>query len=206
LNLAALLGLAVVVFASTNIDDIFVLLGFLADPQFRFRNVAVGQYVGIGVLVVVSLAASLISLVLAPDYVGLLGLLPVIIGIKKLSTLLRTPHEEAIHRDTAGGSISQVAGVAAVTIANGGDNIGVYTPLFATQTISAKSITVIGFMTLTGLWIAVAHRLVSHPTLGSPIRRYGHIAVPFVLIGLGVYILCDAGSLQLMRSVSVRNS
>jgi cadmium resistance protein CadD (predicted permease) len=190
MNLAALLGLAVLVFASTNIDDIFVLLGFLTDPHFQLRNVAVGQYLGIGVLVVVSVAASLVSLVFAPEYVGLLELLPVLIGVIRLFTLLRARgKKDAQHHEARSGSIGQIASVAAVTMANGGDNIGIYTPLFATQTASATAVIVIVFIILTALWIGIAHRLVSHPTLGAPIRRYGHIAVPFVLIGLGIYIL-----------------
>jgi cadmium resistance protein CadD (predicted permease) len=202
MNLAAVLGLAVVVFASTNIDDIFVLLGFLADPHFQLRNVAVGQYLGIGVLVIVSIAASLISLVFAPDHVGLLGLLPVLIGVIKLFTLLRRrDNEDAQHHEARSGSIGQIAAVAAVTIANGGDNVGIYTPLFATETARAAAVIVIAFMILTALWIGVAHLLVSHPTLGATIRRYGHIAAPFVLIGLGIYILHDAGPLQLLRSI-----
>jgi cadmium resistance protein CadD (predicted permease) len=205
MNLASLLGLAVVVFASTNIDDIFVLLGFLADPAFRLRNVAVGQYLGIGVLVAVSIAASLISLLLPPDQVGLLGMFPVLIGIMKLSKLLRAGGEDGQPHKARSGSTGQIASVAAVTSANGGDNIGTYTPLFATQTISATAIIVVVFMILTALWIGIAHRLISHPTLGVPIRRYGHVAVPFVLIGLGLRILYDAGSLQLLQSVLERN-
>jgi hypothetical protein len=31
----ALIGLAIIVFASTNIDDIFVLIGFFVDKSFR---------------------------------------------------------------------------------------------------------------------------------------------------------------------------
>ena len=64
-----------------------------------------------------------------------------------------------------------------MTAANGGDNIGVYMPLFATRTISATAIIVTVFMIMTALWIGITHRLVSHPTLGAPIRRYGHVAV-----------------------------
>ena len=207
MNLAALLGLAVVVFASTNIDDIFVLIGFLADPRFQLRNIALGQYMGIGVLVAASVAASLVSLVLAPDYVGLLGLLPILIGFIKLVALLRARgNDDARRHEAHSGSIGQIASIAAVTVANGGDNIGIYAPLFATQTTLATTITVIVFMILTGLWIVIAHRLVSHPTLGAPIRRYGHIAVPFVLVGLGIYIINDAGSLQLLRLLVARNS
>ena len=204
MNLVALLGLAVVVFASTNIDDIFVLLRFLADPQFRLRNVAIGQYIGIGVLVIVSVVASLISLILAAEYVGLLGILPVLIGVTKLFAPLKVNGgEEGPRREARGGSIAQALSVATVTMASGGDNIGIYSPLFATQSPFATIIIVIVFAILTGLWIAIAHALVSHRAFGAQIRRYGHIAVPLVLIGLGFYILCNAGSLQLIRSMLV---
>jgi cadmium resistance protein CadD (predicted permease) len=202
MGFAALSGLAVVAFASTDVDDIFLLVAFMADPHFRLRNVAIGQYLGIGVLVLASVAASLISLVLAPVHVGLLGVLPVLIGAMKLAALLRSGDgDEGERHETRGGSVGQIASVAAATIANGGDNIGVYTPLFATQTLAATALIAIVFLMMTGLWIGLAHWLVGHPKLGAPLRRYGHIAVPFVLIGLGLRILSEAGSLQWMRSV-----
>ena len=96
MKLVAQLGLAVVVFASTNIDDIFVLLGFLVDPHFRLRNVVIGQYLGIIALIIASIAASVISLAVAPNYVGLLGILPVLIGIMRLTALLRDSGEDKI--------------------------------------------------------------------------------------------------------------
>ena len=199
MNLTASLGLAIVAFASTNVDDIFVLLGFFADPRLRARNVMIGQYLGIGALVLVSFAASLISLVLSPALVGLLGAAPVLIGVKRLADLCQSANQQKPDR-AQGGAFGQIAPIAVVIIANGGDNIGVYAPLFATHSASQIAVMVAVFMVMTALWIAMAHRLVAHPTLGAPIRRYGHIVVPFVLIGLGFYILYDAGSFGLLRA------
>jgi cadmium resistance protein CadD (predicted permease) len=181
----------------------FRLAWFLADPQFRLRNVAIGQCIGTGVLVVVSVAASLISLIVPAEYVGLLGILPVLIGVTKLFAPPKIDGGEEGQRREARGSIAQVLSVTTVTMAGGGDNIGIYSPLFATQSSLATIIVVIVFAILTGLWIAIAHALVSHRAFGAQIRRCGHMAVPFVLIGLGFYILYDAGSLQLIRSVLV---
>jgi cadmium resistance protein CadD (predicted permease) len=62
---------------------VFVLLGFFADPKFRVRQVVVGQYIGIGALYGASVVASLISLVIPPAYIRLLGLAPIVIGLKK---------------------------------------------------------------------------------------------------------------------------
>jgi cadmium resistance protein CadD (predicted permease) len=62
-----------VLFASTNVDDIFVLVGFFADPKFRARNIVLGQYAGIVMLFGLSLLGSLLSLVIPREYIGLLG-------------------------------------------------------------------------------------------------------------------------------------
>jgi cadmium resistance protein CadD (predicted permease) len=82
-HIIMVIGTAVVLFASTNIDDVFVLLGFFADPTFRLRQVVLGQYIGIAVLYGASVAASLISLVVSPAYVGLLALAPIAMGSKR---------------------------------------------------------------------------------------------------------------------------
>ena len=86
-------GLSVILFASTNSDDIFVLIAFLADPRFGVRQVVIGQYIGIFALILVSMAASLVSLLLPREQVGLLGLLPVLIGLRKLVALWRADQD-----------------------------------------------------------------------------------------------------------------
>jgi cadmium resistance transport/sequestration family protein len=202
MNFTALLGLAIVVFASTNIDDIFVLLGFFADSRLRARNVVIGQYLGIGALVIVSIAASLISLFLAPAYVGLLGVLPILIGIKRLFELRQDAKEKMPPDESRSGTLGQIGAIAIVTIANGADNLGVYAPLFSTQNALQITVTVTVFVIMTALWIVIAHWLVNHRTVGPPIQRYGHICVPLVLIGLGLYILYNAESFGLLRSAA----
>jgi cadmium resistance protein CadD (predicted permease) len=49
-SLVTPIGLAIVAFASTNIDDVFVLVTFLADKHFGVRDVVIGQYAGVGTL------------------------------------------------------------------------------------------------------------------------------------------------------------
>lgn len=122
----ALIGLAIALFASTNMDDLFVLLGFFSDPKFKLRQVALGQLLGITLLFGVSVTASLVSLVLTPAYVGLLGLAPIVIGAKKLWGLGKgeesTEDEQEDFKQSPAGRGNVIA-VAAVTIANGADNL-----------------------------------------------------------------------------------
>jgi cadmium resistance transport/sequestration family protein len=199
-SLLALIGMAIVMFVSTNVDDVVVLAGFFADKRFRARDTVLGQYVGITALFGASVAASLISLVIPRAYIGLLGVVPILIGGKKLFELYlqRDRTEETSDYQTNARQNGRVTTVALVTLANGGDNIGIYTPSFAIQ--SAQTIIVIAlvFIVMTALWCFVARALVNHPKLGSPIRRYGHRVTPVVLVGLGVVILCQAGSIELL--------
>src|SRR5580658_3538676 len=118
-------GLAIVVFASTNIDDLFVLLGFFADSKFRPREVVQGQYAGITILFGVSLAGSLLTLVFSRAYVGLFGIVAIVLGAKKLFDLYRNRNhpETGLVRHDDLRSNTRAATVALVTVANGADNI-----------------------------------------------------------------------------------
>ncbi len=195
----ATLAVSAVAFASTNVDDIFVLLGFFADPAFRARQVIIGQYLGIGTLVAVSIVCSLIALLIPPVYIGILGLLPIGMGVKKLWEARRGSAEDTEGTHPAPG-VHKVLAVAAVTIANGGDNIGVYVPLFATRALDERLAIVAVFAVMTALWCLVAHSLINHPALGPPLRRYGQRLLPWVLIGVGISILLENDTLALVLS------
>ncbi len=174
-----LAGLAM--FAATNVDGLFLTTALLSDRGFRTSAVVLGTYAGIGALYAASAAGSLVSLVVPPVVIALLGLIPVAIGVRQLRKR-EAPQTAALGE---GG----VLAVAALNIATGADNVGVYTPVFAAS--SAQDIAVYGviFAVLTGLWCYAAHALVNHPALGAPVRRYGPRLVPYVLVGLGLWIL-----------------
>lgn len=198
------LTLAMVLFASTNLDDIFVLVGFFADVRFRTREIVIGQYLGIVILVAVSVAASLFSSILPRPYIGLLAIIPIGIGVKSLLDVVRSGAGKhtgsAIKR--SGKGLKQVVTVAGITIANGGDNLGIYTPTFAIQSKMGLTVFALVFAVMTGVWCLFARWIVNHPKLGIPIRRYGHIAASAVLIALGVMVMVQAHSLGLLQDLA----
>jgi cadmium resistance protein CadD (predicted permease) len=187
------LGVAVVAFVSTNIDDIFLLVGFFSDRSFTPTRVVLGQYFGIATLVAISSVCAFISLSVAPAYVGMLGILPILIGAKKLWEAFHSNDEADEKIKVHGGVLS----VASVTIANGGDNIGIYTPLFALLSFAEFSATIVVFAIMTAVWCAIGHWFVHHHRFGIHVQHWGHRILPFVLILLGVYILWNSGSLSL---------
>ena len=106
----------------------------------------------------------------------------------------KTEAEDALMLDRKSarrGVHSQWISVALVTIANGGDNLGVYIPLFS-RDLPWFPIYAGVFAVMTGIWCAAGYWLVNHPVLGARIRQYGHRVFPWVLIALGLLILSDA--------------
>jgi cadmium resistance protein CadD (predicted permease) len=76
--------------------------------------------------------------------------------------------------------------VAAVTFANGGDNIGIDIPLFATLTGTNKLTMVTVFLLMTFLGCLMAKYLTTHSYVKKSVDKYGHCATPSVLVLLGL--------------------
>ena len=197
----SVLSLGVVVFASTNIDDLVLLSAFFAHPQLQTRNIVVGQFLGIGALTGASLMAALAALVIPAGWTALLGLVPLGLGVRGLLALRRhlnpraatdeAPPRQAQVQRMDPHTHSQVLAVAGVTVANGGDNLGVYIPLFAHAT-GMIPLYVALFAAMTALWCLLGYLLVHNRLLGQHVGRYGRAALPFVLMAPGLHILLGA--------------
>src|SRR5260370_37639252 len=109
-----LLGLAIGLFASTNVDDVFVLVGFFVDGKFRARDIVIGQYAGITALFGVSVVASLLSLVIRRAYRGLMVIAPILRAAKKHVDLYRQRDktEETLDRHSNARAYERLATVA----------------------------------------------------------------------------------------------
>jgi cadmium resistance protein CadD (predicted permease) len=198
--LITLICIAVVAFASTNVDDAFVLVAFFSDRNFRAGDVIVGQYSGVATMYVLSLIAALTSVTIPAPTLGLLGLIPIAIGIKKACKLWRSSAKEVNFQPAASaGAQRRILAVAGVTVANGGDNIATYSALFANLHRSALPLVALVFALMTGAWCIAAFWLVNHRALGAPLRSYANRVVPFMLIGLGFLILIKSGAAQLPK-------
>lgn len=195
MDVPALVGIGIAAFVSTNIDDLFILMVFFASPRFPSYQIVLGQYIGMGSLMGVSLVGSLIALVLPRYLIGLIGLFPIAVGIKELlepHKLDSEEDDELFKRLRAKKIQLPVLTVAAATF-SGGEEIGIYTALFATDNEDVAIITLISVaMVLTALWSFLANYLVKHSFLADIFRRFGDRIFPFMLIVLGIYILTEA--------------
>lgn len=194
---------SIVSFASTNIDDIFVLMILFAQLDLKKdrKNIVIGQYLGIGILVMVSLLGAFGLQFVPQKYVGLLGIVPIILGIKSYIEYKREKKNE-ISEKTSNGDLSDkktksnatgILSVMMFTVANGADNIGVYMPLFAAYSVAQLIVAIIIFAVMTALWCFLGNLLATVPSLKSIIQKYKHIAIPVVFILLGIYIIAESG-------------
>ena len=188
-------GISATAFVATNIDDLLILIAFFANSRFPLPQIVLGQYAGMGALLATSIVGSLIALIVPNNLIGLIGIFPIVIGIKELLELLKNGDNEKSTKQLSRSRLIAYLPfltVAAVTF-SGGEEIGVYTSVFVIYHEVSEIITILlVVMVLTGLWCAVAYHLVNRPLIASRVKRIGTIALPFVLIGLGIYILAEA--------------
>lgn len=196
IDILGLVTIGVAAFVATNIDDIFVLMMFFSSLTFPVRQVVLGQFIGIGLLIAISALGSLISLVVPTYIIGLMGIIPIIIGIKNLVEIRKknkSPSRQAMRNKKKNRSYFSFLSVAAITFSNGGDNIGVYVPLFSKyNTVSQITTLTAVFIAMTAVWCISSYYFMNHPLVASKIRHIGNIILPFVLIGLGIYILTES--------------
>jgi cadmium resistance transport/sequestration family protein len=206
-------GTGVLAFVATNIDDLVLLTLFFSqvNQRLRPRHIVSGSYLGLIVLVGISALASLGRWAIATSWIGLLGLVPIGLGIRML--IWPEADDDDAVGDWADPNPSntqsprylgwlkrfiapQCYQVSAVTIANGGDNIGIYTPLFASSSAIELLIIWVVFLISMGIWCYGAYRLANQPILAKGLTKYGRSIVPFVLIGLGLFILWENGTIH----------
>lgn len=192
-----LIALGVTAFAATNLDDILLLVLFFGDDYFRARDVFLGQAIGIGLLVLISLILSLVASALPRPWMGLLGLFPVLIGARELITR-RNDTDDGGDAPRPNPAITQIdpgrrraLAVAGVAVANGGDNLGVYTALFSAHSPAETMVLLLIFVAMLWVWLYGAYYLVRRSAVAGKIQRAGHAVYPYALIILGVLILVE---------------
>lgn len=188
-------------FVATNIDHLALLALWFVHGQNRpgtTARICAGQYVGFGAILAITLVLSTISgFVIPHEYLRLLGLIPLALGVKagigeireRLSAEEDDDEDEA-EAQLKGKKIS-VGAVALVTMANGGDEIAAYLPVFALSAWWQIAVFCAVFLVLAGVLLALARFITGRMRLAEVLERFEAIIFPSVLILLGVLILAD---------------
>lgn len=190
---------AIGLFIATNIDDIIVVSLFFArgaGQRGTTARIAAGQYLGfagiLGVAVLVSLGAGAFLPSAAIPY---FGLIPLALGLWVGWQAWREDQDDDDAK-IADKNVS-VWTVAAVTFANGGDNIAVYVPVFLNVEPATVVTYCIVFLVLVAALVMLAKFIATRPPIAKALERWEHVLFPLVLIGLGIFILVSGGAFGL---------
>jgi cadmium resistance protein CadD (predicted permease) len=173
-------------FAVTNVDDLVLLAVFFGragQDRIAAIRVVAGQFLGFAAILAASVIGALGAGLLPEPAIRYLGLLPLALGLKAAWALRRGGDGD---EPGQGAGVWQVAGV---TFANGGDNIGVYVPVFAVAGAAGMAGYTAVFLIGTAIWCALGWFLANRPLVANALSRWGHLALPVGLIGVGLAIL-----------------
>ena len=188
-------------FAVTNFDDIVILSLFFAQgagQRGSAAKVVAGQYLAFTAILAVAIGVTLGASFLPKEALPYLGLLPIAIGLRDAWKIWRnrTRGDDGEQAEPGQGGPT-VLKVAATTFASGGDNIGVYVPVFANVGTSGTIEYCVVFLVLVAVWCAAGRFIATRPVIARPLSRWGHILLPVVLITIGLLILIEGGAFGL---------
>jgi cadmium resistance protein CadD (predicted permease) len=190
-ELLPILGVAVVAFLGTNADNLVLLFAFLADRSFRPGRVIVGYGLGMLIILGVSWLIAWIAHLFPPKYVGFLGVVPIVLGLKRLYDQFIRRRNLAEPPPPSPSTHSQIVTVALADVAHGPDTITLFAALLAESDASAQFAVTLVYLLLAVSWCCLRFFLMRHPRVREPVERYGHQLSPFILIGVGVYIVLN---------------
>jgi len=192
-GLPADLAVATAAFVGTNIDNALVTLAMVAAaPPERARRIAIGQVIGFAVLVAAAGATAIALFEISPRLVGLLGLVPLLQGIRGLFMLRHTEQRQRVSSRAVGAGIIS-AGL--ITIGAGGDNLAVYIPLFRVAGVTNIVSIVVVFALGEALLTAFVLRIGQHQRIRDGVTRVGALAAPVLYCLIGVVVLLRAGTI-----------
>jgi cadmium resistance protein CadD (predicted permease) len=189
-HVLATIATAAGVFIGSNIDDLIVLIVlFLAARRGRLpaSRIVAGQYLGYGILVAASIVIALGLAAVPQRWIGLVGLVPLGIGVWGLIGAIRNgpEHQPIVAR--------RLWAIAALSIANGSDDLSIYAPLLRTNSFGDDVLIVLVLLGFVAIWCAIAWWLGTRRRVLKALKRFGHWLVPLVFIAIGLLVIVDSG-------------
>ena len=195
---------SIILYSGTAVDLLIILMLFFAKRKSRkdIINIYLGQFLGSVSLILLSLLfAFVLNYIPSKEILGLLGLIPIFLGLKVL--LLGDSDGEAIAKDgLRKDNKNLIFLVAMITFAScGADNIGVFVPYFITLNLANLIVTLLTFLVMIYLLVFSAQKLAQVPSVGETLEKYSRWFIAVIYLGLGMYILIENNSFNILRTV-----
>ena len=195
---------SIILYSGTAVDLLIILMLFFAKRKSKkdIINIYLGQFLGSVSLILLSLLfAFVLNYIPSKEILGLLGLIPIFLGLKVL--ILGDSDGEAIAKDgLRKDDKNLIFLVAMITFAScGADNIGVFVPYFITLNLANLIVALLTFLVMIYLLVFSAQKLAQVPSVGETLEKYSRWFIAVVYLGLGMYILIENNSFDMLRAV-----
>lgn len=195
---------SIILYSGTAVDLLIILMLFFAKRKSRkdIINIYLGQFLGSVSLILLSLLfAFVLDYIPSKEILGLLGLIPIFLGLKVL--LLGDSDGEAIAKEgLSKDNNNLIFLVAMITFAScGADNIGVFVPYFTTLNLANLIVALLTFLVMIYLLVFSAQKLAQVPSVGETLEKYSRWFIAVVYLGLGIYILTENNSFDMLWTV-----
>ena len=195
---------SIILYSGTAVDLLIILMLFFAKRKSRkdIINIYLGQFLGSVSLILLSLLfAFVLNYIPSKEILGLLGLIPIFLGLKVL--LLGDSDGEAIAKDgLRKDDKNLIFLVAMITFAScGADNIGVFVPYFITLNLANLIVALLTFLVMIYLLVFSAQKLAQVPSVGETLEKYSRWFIAVVYLGLGMYILIENNSFDILWTI-----
>ncbi|AIW12569.1 TPA: CadD family cadmium resistance transporter [Streptococcus pyogenes] len=195
---------SIILYSGTAVDLLIILMLFFAKRKSRkdIINIYLGQFLGSVSLILLSLLfAFVLDYIPSKEILGLLGLIPIFLGLKVL--LLGDSDGEAIAKEgLRKDNKNLIFLVAMITFAScGADNIGVFVPYFTTLNLANLIVALLTFLVMIYLLVFSAQKLAQVPSVGEILEKYSRWFIAVVYLGLGIYILIENNSFDMLWAV-----
>ncbi|GEN31193.1 cadmium resistance transport/sequestration family protein [Cerasibacillus quisquiliarum] len=195
---------AVAVYVATGIDYLIILiLLFSQIKKGQAKHIWIGQYIGTAIIIVASLLVALGITWLIPQQwvLGLLGLIPLYLGIKIWIKGEEDEDESNILSLFSSNRFNKLyITVIFIVLSSSADDFSIYIPYFTALNTVEILIASIVFFIMVGVLCYVSYRLASLDFVSEKIEKYERWIVPIVFIGLGIYIMFENGTFNALFS------
>ena len=192
---------SIILYSGTAVDLLIILMLFFAKRKSRkdIINIYLGQFLGSVSLILLSLLfAFVLHYIPSKGILGLLGLIPIFLGLKVL--FLGDSDGEAIAKEgLRKDNKNLIFLVAMITFAScGADNIGIFVPYFITLNLADLIVALLTFLVMIYLLVFSAQKLAQVPSVGETLEKYSRWFIAVVYLGLGIYILIENNSFNML--------
>ena len=192
---------SIILYSGTAVDLLIILMLFFAKRKSRkdIINIYLGQFLGSVSLILLSLLfAFVLHYIPSKEILGLLGLIPIFLGLKVL--FLGDSDGEALAKEgLRKNNKNLIFLVAMITFAScGADNIGIFVPYFITLNLAELIVALLTFLVMIYLLVFSAQKLAQLPSVGETLEKYSRWFIAVVYLGLGIYILIENNSFDML--------